>query len=89
MIAVICPVCNGVGQVSAGFYSRGGDCLHWVSSGLSPELCRSCDGKGWVEVHEEPYHSSPMTLPELYPGLQPLEAWPEPTLYPGSITYVP
>ena len=53
MKAVLCPVCNGVGQVSAGFYSRGGDCPYWVSSTVNPEICRSCDGKGWVEVRED------------------------------------
>ena len=53
MKAAICPVCNGVGQVSAGFYSRAGDCLYWVSSGVNPEPCRSCGGTGWLEVHEE------------------------------------
>jgi len=82
--AVLCPVCNGVGQVSAGFYDRGGDWPHWVSSGITPEICRSCDGKGWVEVHmsglEESCNPCPVTLPELYPGWQPLEAWPDPAL---------
>jgi len=53
MKAVICPVCNGVGQVSAGFYNRGGDCPFWVSSRVNPEQCRSCGGKGWVEVAED------------------------------------
>ena len=50
MQAVRCPVCNGVGKVSAGFYNRGGDCPYWVSSGVNPEPCRSCNGTGWVEV---------------------------------------
>jgi len=59
MKAVICPVCNGVGMVSAGFYSRGGDCPYWVSSGGNPETCRSCDGKGWVEVSNNVIHSIP------------------------------
>lgn len=53
MRAVMCPVCNGVGKVSAGFYSRGGDCQFWTSSGTNPEVCRSCNGKGWVEVRED------------------------------------
>ena len=72
MKAVLCPVCNGTGQVSAGFYSRGGDCPYWVSSG-GFELCRSCEGKGWVEVHEEYYCSYPML--ELWP--EPMEATPD------------
>lgn len=50
MKAVLCPVCNGVGKVSAGFYNRGGDCSFWVSTGVNPEPCRSCNGKGWLEV---------------------------------------
>jgi hypothetical protein len=53
MKAVLCPVCNGVGQVSAGFYNHGGDCPLWSSSDLNPEICRSCGGKGWIEVSDE------------------------------------
>ena len=70
MKAVLCPVCNGVGMVSAGFYNRGGDCLYWVSSGLSPEICRSCNGKGWVEIAEE----KPIDLVEELTG-QKQEDW--------------
>jgi len=50
MEAVLCPVCNGVGKVVSGFYNRTGDCSYWVSSGGNPEVCRSCNGKGWVEI---------------------------------------
>jgi len=53
MKAVLCPVCNGVGRVSAGFYNRSGDCLYWVSSGGTEE-CRSCQGRGWLEVNDSP-----------------------------------
>ncbi len=53
MKAVCCPVCNGVGRVASGFYNRSGDCPYWVSSGNNPETCRSCGGKGWVEVAED------------------------------------
>ena len=53
MRAVICPVCNGNGQVSNGFYSHPGDCPYWVSGGTGTEICRSCDGDGWVEVGED------------------------------------
>jgi len=79
MKAVICPVCNGVGQVSAGFYSRGGDCQYWVTSGLGFEMCRSCNGKGWVEVAEGiqfMYSAEPIIPLEAYPGIQPPEPWP-------------
>ena len=50
MKASLCPVCNGVGKVSSGFYNRSGDCPYWVSSGVNPEVCRGCNGVGWVEV---------------------------------------
>ena len=52
MKVVLCPVCNGVGKVSGGFYNRGGDCHEWVSTTTNLEVCRSCNGKGWVEVSE-------------------------------------
>ncbi len=45
-----CPVCNGNGLVSAGFYSRGGDYPYWTTSNTVAEKCLSCDGKGWIDV---------------------------------------
>ena len=48
-----CPVCKGVGQVSAGFYSRGGDCEFWMAFATSPEQCRSCGGKGYLVVPDK------------------------------------
>lgn len=48
MKAVICPVCNGNGEVSSGFYSHPGDYPYWVRGATGPETCRSCGGKGWV-----------------------------------------
>ena len=53
MEIVRCPVCNGNGLVSAGFYSHGGDFPNWVSNSTNPEKCQSCDGKGYVKVYEE------------------------------------
>jgi len=50
MKAVLCPVCNGNGLVSAGFYKHPGDHPEWTSGTTDPEQCRSCGGKGWVEV---------------------------------------
>lgn len=69
MKAVLCPVCNGVGKVSAGFYNRGGDCPFWVNTGVNPETCRSCNGKGWVEVADEPRYLFPEPLNPLDPAL--------------------
>ena len=63
MKAVLCPVCNGVGKVGSGFYGRSGDCPYWVSSGGNPEVCRSCSGKGWVEVSEFDYEFNEPTIP--------------------------
>ena len=48
-----CPVCKGVGQVSAGFYSRGGDYEFWMVFATSPEQCRSCGGKGYLVVPDK------------------------------------
>lgn len=39
-----CPVCGGNGIVSNGFYNT------WVTSTTAPEQCRSCNGKGYVEI---------------------------------------
>ena len=70
MKAVLCPVCNGVGKVASGFYDRSGDCSYWVSSGSNPEVCRSCNGKGWVEVAEdEPLYIFPEPKNPLDPTL--------------------
>lgn len=41
MKAVICPVCNGEGKLNK-------------TTGVFPPDCHGCDGKGWVEVHEDP-----------------------------------
>jgi len=58
MKAVICPVCNGVGQVSGGFYGRAGDCPTWTSD-KTLELCRACNGKGYLFVPEGVYGDYP------------------------------
>lgn len=42
-----CPICNGVGQVSGGFYNRAGDSYWWVSD-QAVETCRTCEGKGII-----------------------------------------
>ena len=43
-----CPVCSGRGFVSGGFYSSTGNT--WVTSTTTPDECRTCGGKGYVEV---------------------------------------
>ena len=46
--AKCCPVCFGRGFVSGGFYSSTGNT--WVTSTTAPEQCRSCQGKGYIEI---------------------------------------
>jgi hypothetical protein len=43
-----CPVCNGVGTLSAGYYNRTGDVLEWTSGDITPIECRACKGTGIV-----------------------------------------
>lgn len=43
-----CPICGGNGIVSNGFYNHTGNT--WVTSTTTPEQCRSCNGKGYVEI---------------------------------------
>lgn len=43
-----CPVCGGNGIVSKGFYNHTGNT--WVTSTTASEQCRSCNGKGYVEI---------------------------------------
>lgn len=50
MHAEKCPVCNGNGLVSNGFYNQVNG--EWASGSTAPEKCRSCNGKGWVEVND-------------------------------------
>lgn len=44
----VCPVCGGTGHVANGFYSHTGNT--WVSSTTAPEQCRSCSGKGYIQI---------------------------------------
>lgn len=50
MIAVKCPVCNGNGLVPNGYYTQTSGI--WGSTSTSPETCRGCNGRGWVEVSD-------------------------------------
>uniref|UniRef100_A0A6M3JN31 Putative chaperone n=1 Tax=viral metagenome TaxID=1070528 RepID=A0A6M3JN31_9ZZZZ len=42
-----CPVCNGNGIVSGGFYSHPGDYPYWTTDHTT-EQCRTCQGKGVI-----------------------------------------
>lgn len=52
-----CPICDGVGQVSGGYYDRAGDCNEWVSD-KTIEMCRQCNGTGMIIAPDwgEPYY---------------------------------
>lgn len=39
-----CPICNGVGQVSGGYFARASDYPYW-SHNLALEKCQICDGR--------------------------------------------
>lgn len=47
----LCPVCNGKGLVPNGFYNVGTN--EHYSSNCSPETCRSCNGKGYINEKDE------------------------------------
>ena len=42
-----CPICNGNGRVSGGFYGHAGDYPYWISDHTT-EMCQACDGKGLI-----------------------------------------
>lgn len=45
----LCPLCNGVGQVSGGYFNRPGDHNTWAAS-KTMEKCQICDGKGIIRT---------------------------------------
>lgn len=47
----LCPVCLGKGLVPNGFYNVGGTTQY--SSNCSPEICRSCNGKGYINDEKD------------------------------------
>lgn len=47
----LCPVCLGKGLVPNGFYNVGG--ITQYSSNCSPEICRSCNGKGYINDEKD------------------------------------
>lgn len=60
MKAVTCPVCGGNGIVDEGFYRQTSG--QWTSAG-GTETCRSCYGKGWIEVSEGPQEPFGLYMP--------------------------
>lgn len=47
-----CPVCGGNGKVMNGFYDQTGG--QWTTSYTDLITCRSCTGKGYIIIEEEP-----------------------------------
>ena len=43
-----CPVCNGVGTVSGGYFIRAGDYDRWTGDSAF-ECCRTCKGTGLID----------------------------------------
>lgn len=50
MSVEICPVCGGRGLVPVGFYTAIGT-PYYITTNTSPETCRSCGGKGYIETY--------------------------------------
>ena len=55
-----CPVCNGNGIVSGGFYDHPGDYPYWKSA-HTMETCRSCGGKGIIIAPPDTIYKVPET----------------------------
>lgn len=47
-----CPICDGVGQVSGGYYARAGDYPYGLSSDIT-EMCQTCKGECIIETPEQ------------------------------------
>lgn len=72
-----CPVCNGRGTVSPGFYSKDGFTSPYNAASTAPmrETCQACGGKGIVwpphTYYPQPMPQIPIsvpTLPQWQPG---------------------
>ena len=64
MKAVKCPICKGRGKITK-------PTPKWEGTITDEEICEQCygcNGKGWVEVHEETHCSYPTALMTLYPN---------------------
>lgn len=47
--AELCPVCMGIGKISTGIQSTGGEIKN---------VCHGCYGKGWVVVSDDTYSTN-------------------------------
>ena len=66
MKAVICPVCNGDGKLLGG--RRNEPDQHGNLLAVADIVdCRSCSGKGWVEVGEDTSPLPPVWSPDFIP----------------------
>lgn len=50
MSVEICPICGGKGLVPNGFYYSVGT-SYYSTTNTSPETCRSCGGRGYIESY--------------------------------------
>ena len=48
-----CPICDGAGNVSAGYFLRAGDYNQWTSD-HTLDTCEICKGKGIIETPKQP-----------------------------------
>ena len=47
-----CPICDGTGNVSGGYFTRAGDSPTWVS-GNTIETCQTCNGMGVIKTPDQ------------------------------------
>lgn len=50
----VCPVCKGKGLVPNGFYTVS-EIGYYSTTSTSPETCRSCGGKGFIQLTADDY----------------------------------
>lgn len=71
MSVEICPICGGKGLVPNGFYSVGTS--YYSTTNTSPETCRSCGGRGYIETYDGDTVTHDQELKELQDRLKKLE----------------
>ena len=72
MSVEICPVCGGKGLVPSGFYSAIGT-PYYSTTITVPETCRSCGGRGYIEIYDGDAVTHDQELKELQDRLKKLE----------------